>query len=421
MEKKFKVGKTFVLGFGFFGVSIIWALYNAYVPIFLKQGFHFSSFIIGIIMTIDNIFAILLLPYLGAMSDRTRTKLGRRRPYILAGAPFAALFFILIPYATLKQSVFLMMSTIILMNLAMAVFRTPVIALMPDIIPSKFRSQANGIINFMGGLGALFVYFGGKKLYDANIAYPFIVGGLVMLAASLIVVIFVNEDKPVLNESESENSAPISLKESFKALLDNLSDVIRGEKSLLFVLLAIFFWFIGYNALETFFTSYAKFYLHIKASTGALILGMFVLSFMVFSLFAGFIGAKKGRRKTIQSGLFIVTLIMISSLFVKNFMAFAILFFIGGFGWALVNVNSLPMVVDMTTLEKVGGYTGLYYFFSQAANIIAPPFAGFLIDLFGYPALLVFSSVFFILAFLMMSFVRRGEIIEDEEQYAASL
>ncbi len=416
MTQRFKIGKTFVLGFGFFGVSIIWALYNAYVPIFLKQGFNFSSFVIGLIMTIDNIFAILLLPYLGAMSDRTRTKLGRRRPYILGGAPFAALFFILIPYATLKQSVSLMMFTIILMNLAMATFRTPVIALMPDIVPSKFRSQANGIINFMGGLGALLVYFGGKRLYDANIAYPFIAGGLIMLFASLIVVFFINEDKPyVKNMEELEEKPPISLKESFSALIGNLKDVVQGEKSLLFVLLSILFWFVGFNALETFFTSYAKFYLNIKASTGALILGMFVLSFMLFSLFAGFIGAKKGRKKTIQSGLIMVTVVMISSLFIRNFMAFSILFFIGGIGWALVNVNSLPMVVDMTTLEKVGGYTGLYYFFSQAANILAPPLAGLSIDMFGYPALLIFSSVFFILALVTMNFVKRGEIVEDSE------
>ncbi len=416
MEQKFKVGKTFVLGFGFFGVAVIWALYNAYVPIFLKNSFHFSSFIIGIIMTIDNIFAILLLPYLGAMSDRTHTRLGRRRPYILGGAPFAALFFILIPYATLKHSVVLMMSTIILMNLAMATFRTPVIALMPDIVPSKFRSQANGIINFMGGLGALLVYFGGKNLYDANIAYPFIAGGLIMLFASLIVVFFVREDKPYVEiDGDLENTSPVSLKKSFSGLMDNLRDVVNGEKSLLFILLSIFFWFVGYNALETFFTSYAKFYLHIKASTGAMILGVFALAFMFASLFAGTIGAKKGRRKTIQTGLLIITLVMLTSLFMKNFLGFSVLFFIGGLGWALINVNSLPMVVDMTTLKKVGGYTGLYYFFSQAANIVAPPIAGLSIDTFGYPALLVFSSVFFVLAFITMSFVKRGEIVEDSE------
>ncbi len=411
MEEKFKIGKTFVLGFGFLGVSVIWALYNAYVPVFLKEWYHLPSVVIGFIMTIDNIFAILLLPYLGAMSDRTRTKLGRRRPYILAGAPLGTIFFILIPFVALRGNLFLTMSVIILMNLAMALFRTPVIALMPDITPSKFRSQANGIINFMGGVGALLVYFGGKKLYDTNVAYPFIVGGLIMLAASLIVVFFVNEDKPL--EEASEDNPPVSLLESFEALIENLKDVIVGEKSLMFILLAIFSWFIGYNALETFFTSYAKFYLHLKASTGALILGMFVLSFMIFALVAGFIGARMGRRITIQTGLFIVSVIMFASLRVHSFVLFSVLFFIGGIGWALVNVNSLPMVVDMTTLKKVGGYTGLYYFSSQAANIVAPPLAGVFIDHFGYPALLVFSTGFFVIALVLMSFVKRGEIVSE--------
>ena len=164
MEEKviFNKKKIFILGFGFFGVSIIWAMYNAYVPIFLKS-FKLTSFIIGIIMTVDNIFAILLLPFLGALSDRTRTRLGRRRPYILAGAPLVMLFFFLIPYARLFENLALMMFTIILMNLSMAFFRTPVVALMPDITPSHFRSQANGIINFMGGLGALLVFFAGGK------------------------------------------------------------------------------------------------------------------------------------------------------------------------------------------------------------------------------------------------------------------
>ncbi len=411
MQEKFKAGKTFVLGFGFLGVSVIWALYNAYVPVFLKEWYHLPSVIIGFIMTIDNIFAILLLPYLGAMSDRTRTKLGRRRPYILAGAPLATIFFILIPFVALKGNLFLTMSVIILMNLAMALFRTPVIALMPDITPSKFRSQANGIINFMGGVGALLVYFGGKKLYDANVAYPFIAGGLIMLAASLIVVFFVNEDKS-LEKADNENP-PVSLMESFEALIDNLKDVVVGEKSLMFILLAIFSWFVGYNALETFFTSYAKFYLHLKASTGALILGMFVLSFMVFALVAGFVGARVGRRITIQAGLLIVSVIMFVSLGIHSFVLFSVLFFVGGIGWALVNVNSLPMVVDMTTLKKVGGYTGLYYFSSQAANIVAPPLAGIFIDHFGYPALLAFSTGFFVIAFVLMSFVRRGEIIQE--------
>jgi len=415
MEEKiiFNKRKIFILGFGFFGVSIIWAMYNAYVPIFLKY-FKLSSFVIGIIMTVDNIFAILLLPFLGALSDRTRTRLGRRRPYILAGAPLAMLFFFLIPYARLFENLALMMFTIILMNLSMALFRTPVVALMPDITPSHFRSQANGIINFMGGLGALLVFFAGKPLYDSNITYPFIAGGLLMLLASLIVVFTIKEDRPFIEEEDSEGKkSAVSFRESLSAFYENIKDIFSGDRSLFFILFSIFFWFVGFNSIETFFTSYAKFYLGIKESTGALVLGVFSLSFMVSALVTGYIGAKRGRNKTIRAGLLIITVIMISSMLFRNFIYIAILFLIGGFGWALINVNSLPMVVDMTTLKKVGGYTGLYYFFSQAANIIAPPLSGISIDLFGYPSLMVFASFFFILSFITMHFVRRGEITKQ--------
>ncbi len=408
-NSKFNVGKTYLLGFGFLGISIIWALYNAYVPIFLKETFHLGSSVIGIIMTIDNIFAILLLPYLGALSDKTRTKLGRRRPYILIGAPLAAIFFILIPFANIYQNLGLMMLTIILMNLSMSLFRSPVIALMPDITPSQYRSQANGIINFMGGLGALIVYFGGKPLYDKSISLPFIVGGIIMFIASLMVVIFVKE--PEIDGQEE--SKKISFSKSFSALMENIKDVVKGEKSLFFILLSILFWFIGYNAIETFFTSYAKYYIGIKASTGALILGFFALTFMLTSLIAGKIGVKLGRNKTIRIGLVIVTSIMVLSMFFHSLAILITLFVIGGIGWAFVNVNSLPMVVDMTTLEKVGGYTGLYYFFSQAANIIAPPLSGIFIDLFGYRSLMLFSSSFFVLSIITMLFVKRGEVVEE--------
>jgi maltose/moltooligosaccharide transporter len=407
-EQGFSVPKTFLLGFGFLGVSVVWAMYNAYVPVFLKSTFGLRSSLIGGIMTIDNVFAILLLPFLGALSDRTRSRLGRRRPYILIGSVLAFVFFVLIPYTNLYQVLGLMMLTIVLMNLSMALFRSPVIALMPDITPSRFRSQANGVINFMGGLGALLVYFGGKPLYDRNIALPFLVGGFVMFGASMLVVLFIRE--PRLQPLDSpEEGRGTSLAASFRALRGNLKDVFAGEKSLLFVLLGILFWFVGFNAIETFFTSYGRFYLNMKESTAALILGFFSFTFMVTSIASGLLGSRIGRRRTIRMGVVAVAAVLVVSLFLRSFAALAGLFVVGGFGWALINVNSLPMVVDMTIVEKVGGYTGLYYFFSQAANIIAPPVAGALIDAFGYPALLVFSAAMFAVAFVMMSFVHRGE------------
>jgi len=391
---------------------VIWSLYNAYVPIFLKSTFGLRSAVIGSVMTIDNLFAIVLLPFLGALSDRTRTRLGRRRPYILVGSTLALIFFVLVPYFNGLQILGLMMLTIILMNLSMALFRSPVIALMPDITPSKYRSQANGIINFMGGLGALMVYFGGKPLYDRDVSVPFVVGGLVMFIASMLVVILIREKLPE-EEGDEATGSKVSFKASARELAANLKDVFAGEKSLLFLLLGILFWFIGFNSIETFFTSYAKYHLGMKESTGALILGFFSVTFMITSIASGFLANRIGRKRTIRLGLVILVAILLISLFVRQFLPLALVFVAGGFGWALVNVNSLPMVVDMTTLAKVGGYTGLYYFFSQAANIVAPPLAGVLIDAFGYASLMIFAAAMFLLAFFIMSLVKRGEVQTD--------
>jgi Na+/melibiose symporter-like transporter len=447
-----RAGRTFLLGFGFLGVAVIWSLYNAYVPIFLKENFRLSSTLIGLVMTIDNVLAILLLPYLGSLSDRTRTRLGRRRPYIRVGSVLALVFFLLVPAAGAAERLALMMLVIVAMNLSMALFRSPVIALMPDITPSRFRSQANGIINFMGGLGALLVYFGGKPLYDTSLSLPFVVGGIVMLVACLLVVLFIREPpvagcllvvllirEPPVAREEGER---FSLAASWRALLGNLQDVFSGEKSLLAILLAILCWFVGFNAIETFFTSYAKYHLGMKESTGALILGFFSVTFMAGSLGAGFLAVRLGRRRTIRAGLLVVCATMLLALVLRSFLPLAVVFAVGGLaifsvllvvaffvpvtlviamalglgglGWALVNVNSLPMVVDMTTLQKVGGYTGLYYFFSQAANIIAPPAAGVLIDAFGYASLMAFASLLFVAAFFILSRVRRGEASRRE-------
>lgn len=239
-----------------------------------------------------------------------------------------------------------------------------------------------------------------------------------MFIACMLVVVFIKDDSYTQNAAGPAES--ISLKKSFYELMDNLKDVVKGEKSLLAVLCAIFFWFVGFNAIETFFTSYAKFYMGMKESTGAMILGFYSLFFIIAAIPAGLIGTKYSRNKTIRIGLFFLLFLMIVATFFKTFLPVAILFSFAGCAWAFINVNSLPMVVDMTTAEKLGGYTGLYYFFSQAANIVAPPLSGLMIDIStaggqrpeGYLALLFFSAFFFLLSFIIMLFVKRGEAHE---------
>lgn len=391
--------KTFLLGFGFFGISVIWSVYNSYVPIFLRE-YNLPLWLVGLIMTFDNIAGITIQPYVGFLSDRTRTRFGRRMPFLMIGAPIAAVFFALIPILHLSIPVFpLLMAAIIIMNIAMAIFRTPTVALMPDITPSPLRSKANGIINLMGGLGTTLAFLGGAFLYRANRGLPFYFGSALMLVATAIVLLVIKEPKDYEQASDERTGVLATIREIVKS----------KEKSALFILLAIFTWFIGYNAIETFWTTYGKEFLGIRESTAAAMLTYVSAAFLVFSLPAGFIATRFGRRRTILTGLSILIVMVLGGFFTTNMLYLTVMLILAGIGWALININSFPMVSDIAPPGKIGSYTGLYYFFSMLAAITAPPLVGALMDLFGHRTLFLFSPFFLLLAALCMSQVKRGD------------
>ena len=410
---RFNYGKIFLLGFGFFGVSVIWATYNAFVPIFLSEKFGLQPALIGFFMTLDNIAALLIQPPVGAWSDRLRTPIGRRMPFILIGAPIGAIAFGLIPLAAVLP-LFVACTTTLL--LSMAFWRTPVVALMPDITPSQNRSQANGIINFMGGVGSIIAFLGGAMLYDINPAYPFWLGSGLVILSAVLVILFIREPKVVEDNLEKKPS-----------LLDSLMTVISDpDRSALRVLLAIFFWFVAYNAVEAFFTLYAKNHLQLSESDGTRLLGQLSLFFVLFALPSGYIGSRIGRRVTILIGIVIMTLCLLLMYFIPvstlttvlttlpilgQVPVVGLILMLAGIGWACININSLPMVVDMTTAARVGTYTGLYYLFSTLAAIAGPIINGGLIQLSGedYSMTMVAAPIFMILAFIMMIGVHRGE------------
>ncbi len=410
---KFNFGKTFLLGLGFFGVSVIWSVYNAFVPIFLADRFLMAAGFIGFFMTLDNIAALLIQPAVGAWSDRLRTPIGRRMPFILVGAPLAALAFIMLP---ISQSLIIFFLAATMLLLSMAIWRTPVVALMPDITPSKYRSQANGIINFMGGLGAIIAFLGGAALYDMNPNYPFWLGAGLVAISAILVFLFIKEPKEII---QSEKETP-SLAESVRLILRD------KDKSAVRMLLAIFFWFIAYNGIEAFFTLFAKNHLGLPESDGARLLGQLSLLFVLFSLPAGYIGAALGRRRTIMAGIVVMALCIASMFFlpvdmltillttlpaIGNVPVIGVILMLAGVSWAMINVNSLPMVVDMTELEKVGTYTGLYYLFSTLAAILGPIVYGFIIQFSGgaYRLLMLISPIFMAMALISIAGVTRGE------------
>src|SRR5574340_792145 len=406
---KLNYGKTFLLGFGFFGVSVIWGVYNAFVPIFLDQKFGLDVRWIGFFMTLDNIAALLIQPPVGAWSDRLRTPIGRRMPFILVGAPLGALAFGLIPMQAILPLFVACTSTLLL---SMALWRTPVVALMPDVTPSKYRSQANGIINFMGGVGAIIAFLYGADLYDINPAYPFWLGSALVIFSALLVLVFIREPKA----HETTPNLLVYLKKVWN----------DEEKSPLRILFAIFCWFVAYNAIEAFFTLYAVNHLGMRESDGSRLLGQLSLFFVIMALPAGYIGARVGRRNTISVGIVGLTLCMVamavipaSSLTINltrlpvlgNVPVVGVILMLAGTSWALININSLPMVVDMTDDMHIGTYTGLYYLFSTLAAITGPNLNGLIIQLSGsnYATIMVVGPVFMILALILMLGVRRGE------------
>jgi len=420
---KFNYGKIFLLGFGFFGVSVIWGVYNAFVPIFLANKFGLEAAFIGFFMTLDNIAALFIQPPVGAWSDRLRTPIGRRLPFILVGAPITALAFGVIPLASVLPLFVACTSTLLL---SAALWRTPVVALMPDITPSEKRSQANGIINFMGGIGTIVALQTGGMLYKLSPSFPFWLGSALVLIAALIVFLFVKEPK-VYEEGYDEQQPSI-----IESLREVLNDEDRSGARILF---AIFFWFIGYSAVETFFTLYAQKHLGIDAGDGATLLSVFPLFFVLFAIPSGFIAARIGRRVTISFGLIIVSAILallyilpagtllapVSPLPVlgiplseggaRMLTVAGVMLIFGGIGWAFVNINSLPMVVELTTAARLGTFTGLYYLFSTLSAIVGPNVNGWAIQLTGnnYSVIMLIAPFFMLTALAFMLGVRRGE------------
>ncbi|MBI4674481.1 MAG: MFS transporter [Chloroflexi bacterium] len=413
---KLDYGKTALLGFGFFGVSLIWSLYNSYVPVFLERDFLLSATIVGFVMTFDNIAALFIQPWIGALSDRTHSRWGRRMPYIMLGAPIGALAFMAIPFA---GSLPVFMAVIIVMLLAMSAFRTPVIALMPDITPSPLRSKANGVINLMGGIGAILAFFVGARLYDIGRAVPFIAAAVVLVLAVLIVFWRIREP-----------TAPAEPPPAEAGVLANVRLIARDrDKSALYILLAIFAWFVGFNIIETFFTLYGVNALGIRESTASLTLGFLAVMFVLFSLPSAFIATKFGRKPTIIAGLALMLLLLavvrvlpaatqiaaLVSIAGFQITVLQVLLMAAGLAWAMVNINSLPMVVDIAPQDRIGTYTGLYYFASTLAAIGGPWLGGILIDATGRDYTVIFTVAPFamLLAIGFMLGVRRGERAEE--------
>jgi len=410
---KLNIKTTLLLSFGFFASSIAWSVYNSFVPQLLET-FITSTALIGLIMTIDNIFGVIFQPLFGKLSDNTKTRFGRRMPYIFIGLPLCAAAFILIPY---MNSLLSLMLVLIIFTFVMSAWRSPVVALMPDLTPGPLRSQANGIVNFMGGVGSLFAFLLGGILFNFwltktgnGFPLPFMMSSVMMILALFVLIFFVREPKHAYKQVNEEPQE--------KAKTEKVKLNKDEKKSLILILFGIFFWFTGYNAIETFFTLYATNTLDMTPGDASMTLSFFSLTFLGFAVPSGFIGAAIGRRKAILIGLTGLTILFLPMVFIANIWLTRGCLFLGGFFWAMVNINSLPMVVRLSGESKIGTFIGYYYFFSFASQIFSPVLFGFIRDMAGhYKVLFLYSCIAFAVAIVSLFFVRHGE---DEPQKASA-
>ena len=422
---KLDTKRTVLVGFAFLSICAFWQMYDNLVPLILTNTFHLNETISGAIMAADNVMALFLLPLFGGLSDKCTSRLGRRRPFILFGTLAAICLMLLLPLfadsyhaAPGGGKIALFICVLGLLLVAMGTYRSPAVALMPDITPKPLRSKANAIINLMGAVGGIlyllittFLYHVKSETYVSFFPLFAIVAGI-MAAALAVVMFFVNEPELVKKQQEYERKHPEDDLTEHTAQGDTLPADVK--KSLTFLLVSISLWFVGYNGVSTWFSVYAENIWGMslgQANTCLTIAtGGAILSYIPIGTGA----SRIGRRKTIRFG----TLLLSGSFLAAFLLTMALegfspvlylLFLLVGLAWASINVNSLPMVVEMCKGSEVGKFTGLYYTFSMSAQIITPIVAGWLLRNVSYRALFPYAAFFVFASFLTMGFVRHGD------------
>ena len=422
---KLDVKKTVQVGFAFLSICAFWQMYNAIIPIILTYTFHMNETISGAIMAADNVLALFLLPLFGGLSDKCKCKWGKRKPFILFGTIAAVILMILIPlidnsyYAnptTAKQALFIGVLGALLV--AMGTYRSPAVALMPDITPKPLRSKANAVINLMGALGGILylviasVTLNSKEEHENFFPIFLIVAG-VMVVSVLLVMITVDEVELNQKMREYEAQHPEENLEVDDGS-GNAELPKEVKRSLVFLLFSVAFWFFAYNAMETWFTTYAKSVWAMTTGQASMCLTVATGGAILAYVPVGSVASKIGRKKTILTGIILMLACfaiaygfsLMSSTF--NPVLF-VLFLLVGIGWACINVNSLPMVLEMCKGSDIGKFTGYYYTFSMSAQIVTPIVAGALMEHISYETLFPYAAFFMAVALITMQFVKHGD------------
>lgn len=417
-ENTIPLRKIPLLALGFASVTLSWSLFNLTVPVILEDDYNISLFLVGFIMTWDNIIAFFIQPAIGSFSDKTVTRIGRRMPFIIPGITFGAISFFLLSYSKERVLIYFL-ANIVIFNLFMALYRSPSVSLLPDLVRSKDRTIGNGIVNLMGGITAgLSFAIGGMFLEDDKTRSAFAFVSIGMIICLLFLVVFIREPKyeKIALQQKEEDSVFKQLKNEFRRILQS------EDRSLYFMLLAILTWFMAWNAIEAFYSIYvSKNFLPDVDSEEAAgeaggVLFIFPVVFVVFTIVGGLLGGKLGRIKTMKIGLLFMLVALILGYFVdvdtffgQNMSwktSFLIIFVIAAIGWGLVNVNSIVVVWELSPDNGIA--TGVYYAFASLAAVLGPTIAGLLMG-FEIKALFPFSIIFIVISFFMLFKVKTGE------------
>lgn len=457
---KLNYKRVLLVGMAFFLISAFWQAYDAIVPLILTNHFGLPQTISGAVMSIDNVLAVFMLPIFGALSDKVNTRFGKRTPFIFIGSIVAMVSFVALTFidnyqiarvvaagipemaqgtdaeieAIRKLTVELtvanplpfigFIATLLVVLVAMATFRSPAVALMPDVTLKPLRSKANAIINLTGTAGGILVLVLGMVFATSKNHYMqytgYVVAVVSIMLTGLVVFLLTVKEKKWADEME-EDSRRLGLEDTPAEVDASVQKrkLSKGEmKSLLLILASVALWFIGYNSITSKYSVYATNILGFDFNFTLIIAQAAAI---VSYIPVGIVASKIGRKKTILSGI----IILASAFFIGNFITPTTpelimypVFILAGIGWATINVNSFPMVVELARGGDVGKYTGYYYTASMSAQIVAPILSGVLYDLIGMRyVFFAFGTAFVLFSFVTMFFVKHGDakVVEKKD------
>lgn len=405
---KLNYKKTILIGLAFLSISAFWQMYDNVIPLILKNTFGLGETFTGVIMATDNVLALFLLPFFGNLSDKINTPIGKRMPFILVGTAIAVTLIQVLGHANNIGSLPLFAGTLLVLLIAMGLYRSPAVALMPDLTPKPLTSKGNAIINLMGAVGGVAALGMIKLLVGSGLTpdYRPLFTGVSVLMVVCVVILFLT-----IKENKLRKEMRVDLTEEEIQQPQTTKDLPKDMKrSLSFILISVSLWYVAYNAVTTAFSRYATQVWQMENGGYANCLLICTIAAIVSYLPIGMIASKIGRKKTIQLGVILLVICFLSAGVYSNYHGSLIIFFgMIGFAWAAINVNSLPMVIEIASAGEVGKYTGLYYTFSMSAQVITPVLSGILLEYVSYRTLFPYAVFFSICAFITISQVKHGD------------